>query len=417
METQGSATEGGEGTVTGVGAGPDPRGRRGGWAGRLGRVSARWGLKLFGFVLFLPVITAVLVFLLMLDQPIPAPSWVVEAVEERAAGVLEGGHLDFGEITLRVGRDLHPKVEISDAVLRDAGDRVLARVPLIAVQISPRGLVLRRELLPQVIRLVGAEISLARAADGQLAVSFGGLAAGEATAGVTGQADSFADLLDQFDMAFDRPGLDALEEVAVAGLVARFEDARAGRVWTVDGGDLSLDLTGQETRLTGEVSLLSGRSFVTRVGLTYESPRGSPAARIGFVVSDAAAVDIAAQSPSLSWLGVLDAPLSAAFRVEIDDTGALGPLNAAVKVGQGALAPIAGVRPVQFDIARAYFAYDPGAGAIRFDEVEVESDWGGFRAGGRPICAISPPGGRTSFWGSSGWRRSASIRRRFTLRR
>lgn len=413
METQGSATAASEGTATGGetgGAGPDLRAGRGaaprggGWAARLGRGSARWGLKLLGFVLFLPVITAVLVFLLMLDQPIPAPSWVVEAVEERAAGVLDGGHLDFGEITLRVGRDLHPKVEISDAVLRDAGDRVLARVPLIAVQISPRGLILRRELLPQVIRLVGAEISLARAADGQLAVSFGGLAAGEAAAGVTeagvtGQAESFADLLDQFDLAFDRPGLDALEEVAIAGLVARFEDARAGRVWTVDGGDLSLDLTGEETRLTGEVSLLSGRSFVTRVALTYESPRGSPSARIGFVVSDAAAVDIAAQSPSLSWLGVLDAPLSAAFRVEIDDTGALGPLNAAVKVGQGALAPIAGVRPVRFDIARAYFAYDPGAGVIRFDEVEVESDWGGFRAGGEAYLRDFAAGWPNEFLG------------------
>lgn len=347
---------------------------------RLGRASARWGLKLFGFVLFLPVITAVVAGLLMLDQAIPAPSWVVDAVEDRAAGMLDGGRLEFGEISVRVGRDLHPHVEISDAVLRDAGGGVIARVPLIAVQLSPRGLLLRRDLLVQVIRLVGAEVALARASDGRLSVAFGGLGGNET--GATGQARDFADLLDQFDAVFDRPGLDALEAVAVEGLVARFQDARAGRVWTVDGGELALTLGNGETRLTGDLSLLSGRPFVTRVRLTYESPQASPEARIGFVVTDAAAADIAAQSPSLSWLSVLDAPLSAAFRMEIDGSGALGPMNAAVKVGKGALAPIAGARPVGFDVARAYFAFDPGEGAIRFAEIGVESEWGGFAATG-----------------------------------
>jgi hypothetical protein len=376
--------DGAEGTAT---TQAEPAAASGGTASRgftrVGRVSARLGLKLLGYVLFLPVITVTLVGLLMLDQSIPAPSWVVEAVEERAANVLDGGSLQFGDIALRVGRDLHPKVEITDAVLRDAGGQVLARVPLISVQMSPRGLILRRELLPQVIRLVGAEIALARSADGQLAVSFGG---GVGTgAGVTGQAESFADLLDQFDRAFDRPGLGALEAVEITGLIARVEDARAGRVWTVDGGDLSLDLSGAETRLTGEVSLLSGRSMVTRVALTYESPRGSPAARIGLVVTDAFSADIAAQSPSLSWMAVLDAPMSAAFRVEIDDAGALGPLNAAVKVGKGALAPTPGATPVGFDLARAYFSYDPARGAIRFAEVEVQSDWGGFQGEGEAL--------------------------------
>lgn len=347
---------------------------------RVGRISALVGFKLLGFVLFLPVITAVLVGALMLDQAIPAPSWVVAAVEARAEGVLEGGSLDFGEITVRVGRDLHPKVEITDAVLRDAEGRVLVRVPLISVQASPRGLLFRGEFLPQVIRLVGGEIALARAADGRLAVSLGGI--GGVGTGAVGQAENVADLMGQFDAIFDRPGLDALEEVAISGLVARIEDARAGRVWTVDGGEVRLDLTGERTRVTGEASLLSGRAFVTRVALTYESRKGSPAAQIGIVVTDAAAADIAAQSPSLSWLSVLDATLSAAFRVEIGVDGALGPMNAAVKLGQGALAPVAGAKPVGFDVARAYFSYDPTQAALRFAEIEVESDWGGFRASG-----------------------------------
>ena len=366
-------------------AGPEGAGGRQQSRGlaRMGRISARIGLRLLGYVLFLPVITAVIVGMLMLDHAIPAPSWVVEGVRERAEAVLEGGRLDFGEIAVRVGRDLHPHVEISDAVLRDAANRVLVRVPLMTVQLSPRGLVLRREVLPQVIRLVGTEVALQREPDGRLAVSLGGI--GGVGTGAVGRADNIGDLLDQTDRVFERPGLEALERVAVEGLIARIEDSRAGRVWTVDGGELALDLTGGETRLRGEASLLSGRPVVTRVTLTYASPQDSRAARIGIVVTDAAAADIAAQSPSLSWLSVLDATLSASFRMEIGPEGGLGPLNAAVKLGSGALAPITGAQPVGFDVGRAYFAFDPAAGVIRFAEIEVESDWGGFRAEGDAI--------------------------------
>ena len=223
---------------------------------RAGRFSARLGLKLIGFALFLPVITAVLVGALMFDQAIPAPSWVVAAVEERAGAVLEGGRLDFGEIAVRVGQDLHPRVEITDAVLRDAEERVLLRVPLISVQMSPRGLVLRREILPQVIRLVGSEVALQRAEDGRLALSLGGI--GGVGTGAVGEAENIGDLLEQFDRVFDRPGLDALERVSVEGLIARIEDARAGRVWTVDGGEIALDLTQAETRVTGRPRFCRG---------------------------------------------------------------------------------------------------------------------------------------------------------------
>jgi hypothetical protein len=364
---------------------------------RAGRVSVRLGLKLLGFALFLPVITAVLVGALMFDQTVPAPSWVVAAVEERAAAVLEGGRLDFGTIALRVGRDLHPHVEISDAVLRDAEGRVLVRVPLIVVQMSPRGLVLRREILPQVIRIVGTEVALQRAMDGRLAVSLGGI--GGIGTGAAGQAENIGDLLDQIDGVFDRPGLDALERVSVEGLIARIEDSRAGRVWTVDGGELELDLTGGQTRLMGVASLLSGRPVVTRAQFSYSSPRDSPEARIAIVVTEAAAEDIAAQSPSLSWLSVLDAPLSAAFRMEIDGAGTLGPLSAALKLGQGALAPVNGAPPVGFDLARVYFTFDPATDAIRFAEIEAESDWGGFRAEGETLLQGMEAGWPSAFLG------------------
>lgn len=346
--------------------------RRGWW-----RISLRWTCRIAGLFLILPVIATLILPFLIIGQEVSAPSWLRHSIEERAAALLDGGSLNFGGMTVTVERDMHPRVRLTDAVLRDAEGSVLARVPVMTVLLSPRGLFLRREILAQEITLSGAEVALRRAADGRVALAFD-----TSGAGAVREAAGFVGLMEQFDQVFERPALAALEQVRVDGLVINFDDERAGRAWTVDGGTMALDLREGLTRVRGDVSLLSGRSFVTRATLSYESARGSPAARIGLTVSDAAAVDIATQSPALSWLGLLDAQISAAFRVEIDDQGSLGPFNAALKIGAGALAPVQGAKPVAFETVRAYLSYDPATGSIGFDQVDVASDWGSLSASG-----------------------------------
>jgi hypothetical protein len=342
------------------------------------RAGWRMVVRLSFLLLMIPAITPLIVGALMIGQEITAPSWIRLRVEESAARVLEGGALQFGEITVEVPLDMHPVVHLTDAVLRDAEGQVLARVPEIEVRVSPRGLLFRRAVLVQEIMLKGAQIAVRRGDNGRLAFAF------DTGGGATlGEASGFAGLLEQFDQAFERPALEALERMHVTGLIVNFDDERAGRSWTVDGGALELDLEGGVTRLSGAMSVLSGRSFETRVTLSYESPRGSPGARIGMTVSDAAASDIATQSPALSFLKVLDAPISAAFRVEIDEGGNLGPIKAALKIAAGALAPQSGAKPVRFDTARAYLSYDPATMALRFDQIEVKSDWGSLRATGQ----------------------------------
>ena len=101
----------------------------------------------------------------------------------------------------------------------------------------------------------------------------------------------------------------------------------------------ALDLRNQTTAVRGDFALLSGGADVTSVSLSYSSPRGSRAALVGLNLSNAIARDIAAQSPALSWLRDVDAPISAALRTELDDDGALGPLNATLEIGSGVLQP------------------------------------------------------------------------------
>lgn len=350
------------------------------------RLVLRWAARILGALTIAALALPVLVYLLLAGTEVTAPDWLRGQVEARAGTVLDGADLRFGAMTIRLEGDLRPHVVLSEAILRDPDGRVLARVPEIGLQFSPRGLVLRRELLVQQILISGAEISLERNADGRLALRLGEAAAVEQLAGL-------AAVLDAFDSLFERPALAALRSVRIAGLVVNYADLRAGNVWTLDGGELALELKGDVTRLSGDVSLLSGRAFVTRLVLDYESPRASAAARIAVNLTDASARDIASQSPALAWLGVLDAPISADLQGEIDAFGQPGAFTAALRIGQGALAPAIGARPVAFERALADLAFDPATSRLHFTRVELESDWGAIGATGQAdLHSVGPDG-------------------------
>jgi len=245
---------------------------------RRGRV-ARW----FAALLVLPVAVLLLVLVLLINRPVPAPDWVVQDIESRASAVLAGGSLDVDKVTLTLGRDLHPRVQIAGASISDADGASLARIPRVEGLFSPRGLILQREALVQDLHISGAQLSLRRASDGSVAMSF------QSGATEVEQAQTFLDLLDQSDSFFEQPVLAALETVRIDGVIVNYADARAGRAWTVDGGTILLDVRDDTTRLDGQFNVLSGGAGFTALSASYESPRGSPEATLAVTLDEASA--------------------------------------------------------------------------------------------------------------------------------
>ena len=326
-------------------------------------------LRTLIFILGAPLVMTFIAAVLLFDREVAAPSWIVRDVEARAAEVLAGGSLGFGELTVTIGQDLHPRLVARNAVLRDLDGAVMARVPKIEALVSPRG-VLQGRLLVQEVRLQGAQISLRRARDGTVALAF------DQGADAVGAADGFLGLLEQIDQVFEEGALEALEQVRAEGLIINYVDARAGRSWVIDDGRIGLDLRDSGLELRADVALLSGRSYVTKAELTYSSQRGSRTAQIGLAIADAAAADIASQSPLLSFLGVLDAPISGAVRGQLNEDGALTSVSATLQIGAGELRPNSQTRPVPFNSARTYLSYDPLAEQLTFDLIEVKSELG-----------------------------------------
>lgn len=361
------------------------------------RVALWHGLRAVILAAFMPLVFLAVAAFLIFDREITAPSWVTARMEAEAAAFLEGGGLSFGDMTLTIGADIHPRIALTNVVLRDAEDTVIARVPRADVQVSPRGILFRREILIQTVSLTGAEISLRRASDGTVAVSF------DAGGAVVQEADSFAELLSQIDAALEQPEFEALETVSADGLILNFDDARARRGWTIDGGQLSLDLTGRQTRLRADMSLLSGRAYVTTLGISYESPRGSRAAQIALSFEDAVAADLATQTPALSWLAVVDAPMAAQMRFEIDAEGALGPFSSSLAIKAGDLRAGPDAPPVPFDEAKAYLTFDPDKNLIEFSHVSAKSSLGTFSAEGKTQLQDLVGGWPTSMTGQFGF--------------
>ncbi|MEM6374415.1 MAG: DUF3971 domain-containing protein, partial [Pseudomonadota bacterium] len=324
----------------------------------------------------MPLVFVAAAAVMIIERDISAPSWIVSELEARTDEVLSGGTLEFGAISMRIGRDLHPTVRLRDTQVIDSNGQTLARIPLVEGLISPRGIIFQQRALAQEVRLVGAQINLRRSAEGDVALA---LVSGGAD---LGQADNVPALLDQFDQVFERPTLAALEMVQADGLIINFDDARAGRRWVVDGGRASLDLRGGQTVIRGDFALLSGRADVTTVTASYMSPRGARTAELALNLTNAVASDLAAQSPALGWLRDVEAPIRASLRSSLDAEGALGPLNAALEIGAGVLQPNPATAAIAFDGAQAYFTYDPVRDRVSFSEASIETEWGAFRARG-----------------------------------
>ena len=324
----------------------------------------RWTL----ISVLVPAILVGLVFVAVIGQRLTAPNWLRDRIEARIERNLGGMQVAFGGVSLVIHKGWRPRLRLRDVVLTDVGGQLVAQLADAEAELAMRPL-LRGQLQAKGIALSGALATLRRDSAGNVALSMGGVAPLEQAAGLP-------QLIETWDRLFLRPELAALVSVEMQALTLRYEDAQQGRAWTLDGGAIRLDRTGDQLRLAAGFSLLSGRDYASVVEANYSSRIGDTKAAFGISVQDIAAQDVAAQAAALGWLDVLRAPISGALRGGIDGSGALAPLSATLQIGAGVLQPTDQTQPIPFRGARTYFTYAPDKQVLVFDELSVDSDWG-----------------------------------------
>ena len=327
-------------------------------------------LRIFGRVIAafcaLGVLATGLFTFIYLRGDIEAPDWLRSRVETGIAQSVPDGSLTFDDFRIRLEADARPVVEMRNAVLSGKdGERIIELADMRAA-ISLRGLLAGR-ILPKQLGLSGVFLDVTRDSSGEFELN---LEQGGTLSSADGPTVAATVLT-----IFDHPALTLLETIEVEAITLRYDDQRAGRSWTIDGGRLRAAVDDEAAELSGDFALLSGRSDVATVEANARIERNGSGVTFGISVADIPAVDLATQQASLAWLGILDAPISGSIRGGMRVDGSLMPISTALKIGEGSVKPNDATLGVPFRSAGSYFTYDPETQVLSFDEISVDSDW------------------------------------------
>ncbi|MCH2249351.1 MAG: DUF3971 domain-containing protein [Cognatishimia sp.] len=351
----------------------------------------RVGLWVLGTLLVFCLAVAVL-GVTSIGRTIQLAPWMNAQLVTQLSNAVPGGSVRFEGATVLIEDDYHPHVvfERLDLVPDDGGP--VMSISEVAASLSYRKL-LQGQIAPREIRMSGVVLNASRAGEGEVALAIDG---GE---GVAETSTSLGDIEQEIDRLLQTSEFENLQRVSLDAITIQFDDQRAGRSWTVDGGSFLLTREGKALRMTTSIALLGGRDYVSTLEFNFETELGQSTAQFGVNFEDVPSTDIASQSAALTWLNILDAPISGAMRFEIDESGDLGPLNAALRISEGVVQPGGQVRPVPFRSAGTHFTYDPQSDAIEFTELVADSAWGQARAEGVAYLRNMQGGLPGALWG------------------
>ncbi|QFT81282.1 hypothetical protein FIU89_11735 [Roseovarius sp. THAF27] len=304
----------------------------------------------------------------MLGTRLSAPDWVRDRVTREINAAVEGVSLHFGDMAVVMEEGWVPRLSLRDVTVRDTTGLPIANLSDVQGTVDLKAL-LQGQLHPSTVRLSGAQLSFRRTDAGEVGVTLGEVGTSEQ------QPVTVAAMAERLDVVLNRPAFRSLTTIEATNVSLRYEDERTERAWTADGGRLDVTREGDDIRLRGDFALIGARDYATTLALNYTGRLGSAASEVGLSFEDMPARDVAGQSPALAWLYAIDAPISGALRASVDDTGKLGPLNATLQIGQGAVRPNEATEPIAFDSVRSYFTYDPSEDRIVFNELSIDSKW------------------------------------------
>lgn len=296
-------------------------------------------------------------------RAVSLPDWVVSRIEAHVSKALPLGPVSLERAEFLISPEGQPQVRFRDVRISDAGGSGVAQVNAATVEVSARDLVAGRVAFRR-FGVSGAQVTIRRDAQGVFTLSFGG-APGTFEGSIAG-------VLEGVGRTFSQGPLSGLSRIEAGDVTITLEDARSGRIWQATGGALALTNAEDGIGLSVTAEVFNGTEDLARVQLNFRSTRDGRGASLGVSFENAASRDLALQSPALSFLSLIDAPISGAMRAGIAETGAIEELAATLEIGAGTLVP-GDAAPVPFDGARTYLAFQPQTGRVEFTELSVRS--------------------------------------------
>ena len=326
----------------------------------------RTAMAMVGIVVMTVLIALVLFILALKGQDVALPQWALDPLEAELTAVQDDVTVSFESAYVTVDDQWQPSIILTGVALNRADEPSFLQLGRVDAAFSLSDALLGT-LAATHINVEGVFLTLLRDLDGKLRFQFG-----EFDTGSDAVPDVFS-AISGLDTALGSDQLSKLETLQILAITLNYQDRRTDRSWTVDGARFMANRDGDTLFLRSDLALLTGGSDVATLEANYSSVIGENSAEVGIILEDIQSRDIATQSVALSWLGVLNAPISGALRLEILPEGVLGPLNGTLQIGEGALQPSQRAKPIPFDAARTYFSFDPETSNLDFSEIALES--------------------------------------------
>ena len=318
---------------------------------------------------------------LLLQRSLTLPQWASEWIIEAVAQEVPGLDVEIDAIAIVLEQGWQPRIRASAVSLQDLETGAVVEISEINSTLAVNALRDGR-LAPSELHVSGIFLNMRRLSDGSISVALGDNAQ---SVDPVDRRTTLSSLSTELKDGLSKPWLAQLSAASLSAVTLRYEDVRAGKGWTIDGGQARLRRDDESIELSASLVALGARDYVTTVEMSYEAEYGSEAAQFGVTFEDMPAEDIASQSPALAWLDILRAPISGSLRSSIDDDGALGATSAVLQIGAGAVQPTDTVSPIPFESAHTYLTYEPGTATLVLDEVSVQAPWIRTTANGKAL--------------------------------
>ena len=329
--------------------------------------------------------------LVMKGRDLRVPQIVQDRIAVEFKSLIPHVDIDFSDITVGLSDTWQPQFDFNQVSLSQNGNPAFVNLGAIKTQMALDD-ILRGDFRVSTLSIDGANIAVRRSETGEVTLRFGALNTDN-----TKSFDLLA-VLDSIDTAANRVELSRFERFDLFGLTLQYDDMLSDQAFIVDGARFSLSRENNVILMRSDLALLNGGAGVSTLALNYKSAIGTRAAEFGVLLTDMPAETLASQSKVLEWLDPLQATISGALRSGLTDAGQLTQINGTLQISSGFVRPNDTVRPIPFDGAQTYFAFDPKNQEIRFTDISVKSRDVTVSATGYSTIRTDPSG-NTQFTG------------------
>ena len=325
-------------------------------------------MTIFSIIISSALVLILMVFLTLSIRDVNAPVLLKKYIYKQIESLNLKDQFDFARLQISLGENFKPNIIVSEVTIYDSENRK----PFLEISKVELGLSIKQLYSGKfdltTISLDGLSLGVKRDIKGNYSVKFG------SGSSLTGDSDNaLFPLSATFKNFLEKDIFLNLENFKVTSMTVQYDDQKASSLWVVDGARIELKRQINDISVRGDAAFLMGGADVSTLQINYETNLSSGNGSLGILFDDFPAKEIAVQSPALSWLNVVEAPISGAFRTNIGSGMEVHEISASLKIGSGVLRADAKSRPLHFDNANVYFSYDRKINLLNFEEININS--------------------------------------------